>query len=65
MKHKFWEYPSSYTVLVIWGVSGFGYQPSFSTLILHFVLMPCILLGALYVAHWEGRKEGREEGKPH
>lgn len=51
---RFWAYPSSYVILLVWGASGFGYQPGFSTFILHFIIMPAILLLALSLAHHEG-----------
>jgi len=54
--HEFWAYPSSYAILVLWGTSGFGYQPSVSTLFVHFIINPAIMLFALYLAHREGRK---------
>jgi hypothetical protein len=50
----FWTYPSSYVILILWGSSGFGYQPGFATFILHFVITPAILLFALALAHHEG-----------
>lgn len=59
--HKFWAYPSSYVIIVVWGTAGFGYQPGISTFLLHFVLMPVVLLIALAIAHWEGRNEARKE----
>lgn len=54
---KFWAYPSSYVILIVWGSSGFGYQPGFATFILHFIIMPIILLLALSLAHHEGVKK--------
>lgn len=57
--HKFWAYPSSYVVLILWGTAGFGYQPSFSAFMVHFLLTPAMILFALWLAHGEGRREGR------
>lgn len=54
--HKFWEYPSSYVILVLWGSAGFGYQPSFATFLVHFIINPMLMLAALWLAHWEGRR---------
>lgn len=53
--HKFWAYPSSYVILILWGTAGFGYQPSFGAFIVHFFLTPALMLGALWLAHHEGR----------
>lgn len=56
---KFWAYPSSYVILILWGAAGFGYQPSFATFIVHFLITPVIMYLALELAHREGRKEGK------
>ena len=59
--HKFWEYPSTYIIFILWGMGGFGYTPGFATFVLHFIMMPALFLIGQYVAHWEGRKEGRAD----
>jgi hypothetical protein len=59
--HKFWEYPSTYIIFILWGMGGFGYQPGFATFVLHFIMMPALYLLGQYIAHWEGRKQEREE----
>lgn len=59
--HKFWAYPSSYVILVLWGTNGFGFQPSFAAFLVHFLLAPALMFGALWLAHHEGRVEGRKE----
>lgn len=64
-KHKFWAYPSSYVILILWGTAGFGYQPSFSTLLVHFIFTPSVMLLALWLAHGEGRREGRNQNHEH
>ncbi len=55
--HEFWSYPSSYVVFVMWGTAGFGYQPTLGAFVVHFILMPILILLALYLAHREGRKQ--------
>lgn len=54
--HQFWAYPSSYVILVLWGTAGFGYQPTFGTFLVHFLLTPALMLIALWLAHHEGKK---------
>jgi hypothetical protein len=56
---NFWTYPSSYTILVLWGSAGFGYQPGFATFLVHFLVNPAIMLAAMALAHHEGMKMGR------
>ena len=61
--HKFWAYPSSYVILVLWGTAGFGYTPSFAAFMVHFLLTPVLMFGALWLAHHEGRKEAGESSR--
>jgi hypothetical protein len=53
--HKFWAYPSSYVILLLWGAAGFGYQPSFGAFLVHFIVTPVLMLAALWLAHHEGK----------
>jgi hypothetical protein len=55
--HEFWAYPSSYAIVILWGMEGFGFQPTFGAFIVHFILAPAVMLGALWLAHNEGRKQ--------
>jgi len=59
--HKFWAYPSSYVVLVMWGTAGFGYQPTLGAFLVHFGLTPALILIALWLARHEGHKEARKD----
>lgn len=59
--HKFWTYPSSYLALALWGASGFGYQPTFGAFLVHFFITAPLMLLVLWVAHYEGRKEGHRK----
>lgn len=56
--HSFWHYPSTYVALVVWGVTGFMAQPNLASLFVHLIVAPIALLVALWLAHYEGRKEG-------
>lgn len=55
--HKFWTYPSTYIIFVVWGVMGFMAQPTIASFFVHFLIAPPVLLLAQYLAHWEGRHE--------
>lgn len=54
--HKFWEYPSSYIGIVVWGATGFMGQPTFASFIVHFTIVPILIFLSLWLAHSEGRK---------
>lgn len=53
--HKFHSYPSSYLALVTWGATAFMAQPTVSSLVVHFIIVPLALATTLWLAHWEGR----------
>jgi len=60
--HNFFAYSSTYLVLVAWGASGFMAQPSFASFIVHFFVAPVMLILALQMAHWEGRRSSKDVG---
>lgn len=57
--HPFHSYPSSYLALIVWGAAGFMAQPTIASFAVHFILLPILLLVILWLAHWEGRREGK------
>lgn len=59
--HNFFVYPSSYLVIIAWAASGFMAQPTFASFMVHFVIAPILLVAANYMAHWEGRREVRQD----
>jgi len=61
--HPFHAYPSTYLAAGIWGATGFMGQPTFASFIVHFLFVPFLLLLTLWIAHYEGRKEGDSSGQ--
>jgi hypothetical protein len=57
--HRFHAYPSSYLAAIVWGAAGFMGQPTFASFMVHFAILPCMLLLILWLAHWEGRNEAK------
>lgn len=53
--HPFHQYPSTYLAALVWGATGFMGQPTFASFLVHFCIVPIILLVILWLAHWEGR----------
>jgi hypothetical protein len=47
--------PSTYLALVIWGATAFESQPTMASFIVHFTIVPALMAGTLWLAHWEGR----------
>jgi hypothetical protein len=56
-KHPFHTYPSTYVALIVWGSTGFMATPTFASFMVHFFMVPAVLLLTLWLAHWEGRSE--------
>lgn len=47
--------PSTWAGLLLWGMIGFGVQPTFGSFVVHFLLTPFAIVGVIAIAHWEGR----------
>ena len=49
------HYPSNYVGLIIWGATAFESQPTIASFIVHFTIVPALIVLTLWLAHWEGR----------
>jgi hypothetical protein len=58
--HPFHTYPSTYLACLIWGAAGFMGQPTMAAFLVHFVIVPILLLLVLWLAHWEGRYKSKQ-----
>lgn len=52
--------PSTYVAFVAWGSAGFMAQPTLASFAVHFAVTPLLLLAVIWLAHVEGRKNGRQ-----
>jgi len=62
VNHPFHHYPSTYVATLIWGAAGFMGQPTFAAFVVHFLIVPLLLLFVLWLAHREGRKSCAHTG---
>jgi hypothetical protein len=53
--------PSIILALILWGLAGFGFYPSMATFFVHIVLMPIAIALLIWLAHWEGRHQERQD----
>ena len=54
---RFHTYPSTYIGIVIWVSSGFMSQPTFASFIVHFLMIPPLLLCLIWMARWEAKRD--------
>lgn len=49
------HYTSNYIALVIWGATAFESQPTIASFVVHFTIVPALIVLTLWLAHWEGK----------
>lgn len=48
---------STWLGLVLWGLVGFGIQPTLGSFVVHLFVTPIAIVIVIAVAHWEGRRQ--------
>lgn len=48
--------PTTWIAVVIWMCSAFMSQPTFASFLVHFILIPPLLLCLVWMARWEVRR---------
>lgn len=51
--------PSTWAGLLLWGLVGFGIQPTLGSFMVHLFMTPIAIVGVIAIAHWEGRNQNR------